>query len=168
MGNLLLPPQDLEQLERNRVITKKERDGLETRTLTVPANLPPVAAPKLEAACREGALSRKECSSGLLQPSRSRQRTVRVRMNGRETTDALATGTVRAKPLTVPVTSLNAGSNASFRLESVFAVTPRPLGSAGQRRSQSSVPCAGSGLHQQWFRLASASGAGHLASACRS
>jgi len=150
-GQPLLPPQDLEQLERNRVITKKERDGLETRTLTVPANLPPVAAPKLEAACREGALSRKECSSGLLQPSRSRQRTVRVRMNGRETTDALATGTVRAKPLTVPVTSLNAGSNASFRLESVFAVTPRPSAAQGNGDRSLLFPVLGQAFTSSGF-----------------
>ena len=49
----LTPPQDLQQLEKNRVITKKERDGLETGTLTVPVDLRPVAAPKFEAACRD-------------------------------------------------------------------------------------------------------------------
>ena len=148
----LMPPQDLEQLERNRVITKEERDGLETGTLTVPADLPPVAAPKLEAACREGALSRKECSSGLLQPSRSRQRTVRVRINGREA----ATRTGRSQPpsstpLTVPVTSLNAGSNASFRLESVFAVTPRPSAAQGNGDRSLLFPVLGEAFASSGF-----------------
>ena len=148
----LMPPQDLEQLERNRVITKEERDGLETGTLTVPADLPPVAAPKLEAACREGALSRKECSSGLLQPSRSRQRTVRVRMKEREA----ATRTGRSQPpsstpLTVPVTSLNAGSNASFRLESVFAVTPRPSAAHGNGDRSLLFPVLGEAFASSGF-----------------
>ena len=148
----LMPPQDLEQLERNRVITKEERDGLETGTLTVPADLPPVAAPKLEAACREGALSRKECSSGLLQPSRSRQRTVRVRMKEREA----ATRTGRSQPpsstpLTVPVTSLNAGSNASFRLESVFAVTPRPSAAQGNGDRSLLFPVLGEAFASSGF-----------------
>ena len=148
----LTPPQDLEQLERNRVITKDERDALETGTLTVPADLPPVAAPKLEAACREGALSRTECSSGLLQPSRSRQRTVRVRMNGQEATTR--TGRPQppsSTPLTVPVTSLNAGSNASFRLESAFAVTPRPSAAQGNGDRSLLFPVLGEAFASSGF-----------------
>ena len=148
----LTPPQDLEQLERNRVITKDERDALETGTLTVPADLPPVAAPKLEAACREGALSRTECSSGLLQPSRSRQRTVRVRMNGQEATTR--TGRPQppsSTPLTVPVTSLNAGSKASFRLESAFAVTPRPSAAQGNGDRSLLFPVLGEAFASSGF-----------------
>ena len=149
----LTPPQDLQQLEKNRVITKKERDGLETGTLTVPVDLRPVAAPKFEAACREGALSRRECSSGLLQPSRSRQATVRVRMNGREVT---ATRTRRSQPpsstpLTVPVTSLNTGSKASFRLESVFAVTPRPSAAQGNGDRSLLFPVLGEAFTSSGF-----------------
>jgi len=148
----LTPPQDLEQLERNRVITKDERDALETGTLTVPADLPPVAAPKLDAACREGALSRTECSSGLLQPSRSRQRTVRVRMNGQEATTR--TGRPQppsSTPLTVPVTSLNAGSKASFRLESAFAVTPRPSAAQGNGDRSLLFPVLGEAFASSGF-----------------
>ena len=153
----LTPPQDLEQLERNRVITREERDSLETETLTVPADLPPVAAPKLDAACREGALSWKECTSGLLQPSRSRRGTVRVRINGREAAnDETASRTGRSQPpsstpLTVPVTSLNAGSKASFRLESVFAVTPRPSAAQGNGDRSLLFPVLGEAFSSSGF-----------------
>ena len=146
----LMPPQNLEQLERNRVITKQERDALETRTLTVPLDLPPVAAPKLEAACREGALSRKECSSGLLQPSRSRRGTARVRMNGREVMTGRSQPPI-STPLTVPVTSLKAGSHGSFRLESVFAVTPRPSATQGNGDRSLLFPVLGEAFASSGF-----------------
>ena len=52
--------QSLEQLERSRVITPRERRGLEAGQL-----LAPIDVSRHQRACRDGALSRQECAAGL-------------------------------------------------------------------------------------------------------
>ena len=53
--------QSLENLERQRVITPQERLGLETGRVGVP-----IRSNHRSEACRDGALSRQECASGVV------------------------------------------------------------------------------------------------------
>ena len=53
--------QPLEDLERQRVITPQERLGLETGRVGVP-----IRSNHRSEACRDGALSRQECASGVV------------------------------------------------------------------------------------------------------
>ena len=114
--------QSLEQLERQRVISPQERRSLESGSGTV--SLP--ASPESEQACRTGALSRQDCRTGLTRLSGMKRRPPTVTLIPRRTTE----------PLRVPVSALLAGGGGGFRLESVFAVTPRPraLQGNGDRR----------------------------------
>ena len=103
--------QSLEQLERQRVISPSERRGLASGHAMAPINVP-----KHQQACRDGALSRKECESGVAIRSMPQRRFPDVRFSSGSQT-----------PLSVPVAALLSGGHGSFRLGSAFAVTPRPL-----------------------------------------
>ena len=80
----------------------------------------PINVPKHQQACRDGALSRQECESGVAIRSMPQRRSPDVRFSS-------ATQIPRTTPLTVPVSALLAGGHGAFRLDSAFAVTPRPL-----------------------------------------
>ena len=103
----------LEDLERQRVITPQERRLLEDGSGAVP--IP--ASAGLENACRTGVLSKLECRTGM---------TRRRGVQRRSPTVTLVPSRRRTQPLQVPVAALLAGGGGGFRLESVFAVTPRP------------------------------------------
>ena len=110
-GPLPQPPlgfdQSLDDLERQRVITPQERLGLEAGRVGVP-----IRPDYRSEACRRGALSRQECASDVV-----------TRTGGARVTFQRS----RFQPVRVPVSALLAGGRGGFRLESVFAVTPRPL-----------------------------------------
>ena len=111
--------QSLEQLEQQRVISPRERRGLESGRVLAPINVP-----KHQQACRDGALSRQECESGVAIRSMPQRRSPDVRFSSGTQT---ARTTPLTTPLTVPVAALVSGGHGSFRLDSAFAVTPRPL-----------------------------------------
>ncbi|MDA7432504.1 M23 family metallopeptidase [Synechococcus sp. AH-601-N23] len=132
-----LPPlasdfdQSLEALERQRVITPQERMGLETGRVGVP-----IRSKHRSEACRDGALSRQECASGVV------TRTGSPRVTFQPT---------RTQPVRVPVSALLADGRGGFRLESVFAVTPRPLPVQGNGNRALLFPVVGQAFSSSGF-----------------
>ena len=146
--SLGLTPQDLEKLEAERVITPQERD-LNGRDALVR----PVDVPAVQRACQEGALSQKECSSGVVRQIRPGRRNPRVEVEGVAGTqqnpgDGPSTPTT--SPLTVPVSAL-IGADNSFRLQSVFSVTPRPLPKLGNGDRKLLFPVVGEAFTSSGF-----------------
>ena len=141
-----LTPQDLEKLEADRVITPQERD-LNGRDALVR----PVDVPSVQRACQEGALSRKECSSGVVRQMRPGRRTPRVEVEGMPgQVDSVAGSSPKTSPLTVPVSAL-IGSDSSFSLQSVFSVTPRPLPKLGNGDRKLLFPVVGEAFTSSGF-----------------
>ena len=139
---MLIPPaaaqgfdQSLDALERQRVITPQERKMLQRGD--VPAV--PMGRSLFEEACRSGALSRRECASGVARRSPGAPSSARVRLIPSK------------QPLHIPVSALLARDGGSFRLESVFAVTPRPLPSPGNGDSRLLFPVAGDAFKSSGF-----------------
>ena len=140
---MLLPPvvaqdfdRSLDALERQRVITSQERKQLQGGGSEVP-----MARNRFEEACRSGALSRRECASGVARrsPGASAPASARVRL------------IPSSKPLHVPVSALLARDGGTFRLESVFAVTPRPLPRLGNGDSRLLFPVLGDAFKSSGF-----------------
>ena len=140
---MLLPPvvaqdfdRSLDALERQRVITSQERKQLQGGGSEVP-----MARNLFEEACRSGALSRRECASGVARrsPGASAPALARVRL------------IPSSQPLHVPVSALLARDGGTFRLESVFAVTPRPLPSLGNGDSRLLFPVLGDAFKSSGF-----------------
>ena len=150
-----LPPpvsfdHSLESLERNRVITPGERRQLETGE-----NALPIDVPAFQQACRSGALSKRECSSGVAMRRRGTRLQPRVVLKGR---DEMLTGLSRRgsdgnllPPISVPVKALLAGSSAGFRLENVFAISPRPAAISGNGNRKLLFPIIGSAITTSEF-----------------
>ncbi len=128
--------QSLESLERNRVITPLERRQLETGDVSQPINVP-----AFKQACRSGALSQQECEGGVAVRGRG-ARSPRIVWNGRDE---------RLTPISVPVGALLNGSSPGFRLESVFAVSPRPGSIAGNSDRKLLFPIIGSAITTSEF-----------------
>ena len=126
--------QSLDALERQRVITAEERKSLQGGGSAVP-----MVRSRFEEACRRGALSRRECASGVARRSPGASASARVRL------------IPSSQPLRVPVSALLARDGGTFRLESVFAVTPRPLPSPGNGDSQLLFPVAGNAFKSSGF-----------------
>ena len=140
----------LESLERNRVITPRERRQLETGE-----QARPVDVPAFQQACQSGALSQQECSSGVAVRRRGSRLRPRVVLKGRDET---LTGLSRRgadgtplPPISVPVKALLAGSSSAFRLEKVFAVSPRPASVAGNGDRRLLFPVMGSAITTSEF-----------------
>ena len=126
--------QSLDALERQRVITPKERKMLQGGSPSVP-----MGRSRFEEACRSGALSRRDCSSGVARRSPGAPSPARVRLIPSK------------QPLRVPVSALLARDGGTFQLESVFAVTPRPLPSPGNGDSRLLFPVAGDAFNSSGF-----------------
>ena len=124
----------LDALERQRVITSQER-----RLLRGGGSAVPMGQSRFEEACRSGALSRRDCTSGVARRSPGVPAPARVRM------------IPSRQPLRVPVSALLARDGGTFRLESVFAVTPRPLPSPGNGDSRLLFPVAGEAVTSSGF-----------------
>jgi len=119
--------QSLDQLERSRVITPLERRGLEAGQPQAPIDVS-----RYQKACREGALSRQECASGVAVRSLPRSRSA-------------------STPSSVPVSALLAGSAASYSLDSFFAVTPRPAPHVGNGDTRLLFPVIGQAITSSGF-----------------
>ena len=119
--------QSLDQLERSRVITPLERQGLEAGQPQAPIDVS-----RYQKACREGALSREECASGVAVRSLPRSRSA-------------------STPSSVPVSALLAGSAASYSLDSFFAVTPRPSPRPGNGDTRLLFPVIGQAITSSGF-----------------
>ncbi|MBL6798300.1 MAG: M23 family metallopeptidase, partial [Synechococcus sp. BS307-5m-G39] len=142
----------LDSLEQNRVITRQERLQIEAGGGGVAR---PIDVPAFQQACRTGALSKQECREGVAVPGRDRRRGARVVLNGR---DGRFTGLGRRSadgrplpPISVPVSALLAGSTGGFRLESVFAVSPRPAAIPGNGNRKPLFPILGSAITTSEF-----------------
>ena len=142
----------LESLERNRVITPLERRQLEAGAVARPIHVP-----ALQQACRSGALSKQECRSGEALRSRG-LRGDPTRLSWRSRRDDRLTASLRRgadgqplPPITVPVSALLGGTGPGFRLESVFAVSPRPLPLAGNGDRRLLFPIIGSAITTSEF-----------------
>ncbi len=142
----------LESLERNRVITPLERRQLEAGAVARPIHVP-----ALQQACRSGALSKQECRSGVSLRSRG-LRGDPTRLSWRSRRDDSLTASLRRgadgqplPPITVPVSALLGGTGPGFRLESVFAVSPRPLPLAGNGDRRLLFPIIGSAITTSEF-----------------
>ena len=130
--------QSLDELERRRVITPQERRVLENGSGGV--RIPSSA--RVKQACRSGALSRQECESGV---------SFRARTPRRSVTATKRSSQQRLQPLQVPVSALLATGGGSFRLESVFAVTPRPMPLQGNGDSRLLFPVVGQAFTSSGF-----------------
>ena len=128
----------LESLEQNRVITRQERLQIEAGGGGVAR---PIDVPAFQQACQTGALSKQECRQGVAVRGRDRRRGARVVLNGRDQTT----------PISVPVSALLTGSTGGFRLESVFAVSPRPAAIPGNGNRQLLFPILGSAITTSGF-----------------
>ena len=148
-----MPPQapplrfdgSLENLERQQVITPAERRELQGESPGVPIDVP-----RLQQACRSGALSRQECESGVaIRAGAGRRLAARIawRKRGSEAFPTTLRRGVDGRPLppiTVPVSALM--GTGGFRLESVFAVSPRPAALAGNGDRRLLFPIIGSAI----------------------
>ncbi len=126
--------QSLDGLVRQRVITSQER-----KLLRGGGSVVPMERSRFEETCRSGALSRRECASGVARRSPEAPAPARVRL------------IPSSQPLHVPVSALLARDGGTFRLESVFAVTPRPLPSLGNGDSRLLFPVAGDAFKSSGF-----------------
>ena len=146
-------PEGLDQLERNRVITSQERDLQGTGRSAEG----PVDGPAFQKACREGALTRRECTSGVARRPGSRKNRPGIEFQARSTDASAQDGRDRGRsapnstPLTVPVSALLAGEGGRFSLQSVFAVTPRPLPSPGNGDRRLLFPVLGEAFTSSGF-----------------
>lgn len=153
-----LPPQEpplrfdrsLESLERNQVITPAERRQLEGEVVGTPIDVP-----RMQQACRSGALSAQECAAGVAVRSGA-GRSLAARIAWRQRGDEGMPTTLRrgadGRPMpliTVPVSALLEGRG--FRLESVFAVTPRPKALLGNGDRRLLFPIMGSAITTSEF-----------------
>ncbi|MDA0718021.1 MAG: M23 family metallopeptidase [Cyanobacteria bacterium] len=123
----------LDELVRDGVVSPVERAQILSGSGMTPFNVP-----AHQQACSSGALSQKECNSGLV-----------VRWRGR-----INNGEGRLPlplPLTVPVSALLAGAGGNFRLADVFGVTPRPAPIGGNGNRQLLFPLIGSALTSSNF-----------------
>jgi murein DD-endopeptidase MepM/ murein hydrolase activator NlpD len=129
----------LDSLVKEGVVTPAERNRIRAGSSLVPFDVP-----AHQEACRFGALSTKECKTG-----------VTIRWSSRLTPSAptdsllLSDGESQVRsltPLTVPVSALLAGEAGTFRLADVFSVTPRPAPIVGNRNSRLLFPLVGSAV----------------------
>lgn len=132
--------QSLDRLERLRVITPQERRNLQRGSLTTP-----IESSALRLGCRSGALSRKECATGVAMPSGSSRHQPRLNRAAR------ASGVSDQAPVVVPVSALLAGGGGGFSLESVFAVTPRPAAVRGNNDRRLLFPVMGHAVTSSAF-----------------
>ena len=133
----------LADLERQGVITNRERTRLEGSPSSVTGGL---AAPARVQLCASGALSRRECQTG----------GIAVEANGNENQGSghdaegrpfrLSAEGLPLPPLTVPVSALLVGGGGSFSLSNVLRVTPRPAPLLGNGNRRLLFPLIGSAV----------------------
>lgn len=140
----------LENLERNQIITPAERRQLEGEVVGTP-----IEGPHFQQACRSGALSAQECAAGVATrgtAGSSLSARIAWRQRGGQGLPTTLRRGMDGRPLpliTVPVSALLGGQG--FRLESVFAVTPRPQALTGNGDRQLLFPIIGSAITTSEF-----------------
>lgn len=145
--------QSLDALVDQGIVTPAERQRIRTGATATPQH-----SPAHQQACRSGALSAQECSSGLVVRWRGRG----PEHSGGDVLDSGPAAWARAglpgfgtgalsTPLTVPVSALLAGPGGSFSLTSVFAVTPRPAPVLGNGNRRLLFPLVGAAVATSGF-----------------
>ncbi len=159
--------QSLDQLEREGAITPSERK----RGGFSGAKVSPSQQPAFSEACKQGAISARECAGGVVVQFRGRSQSQTDQLNARDLLEgdgtapgglptspwsqatALGTpiGAPLTTPLTVPVSALLAGEGGSFSLASVFGRTPRPAPTNGNGNRRLLFPLIGSAVTSSEF-----------------
>ncbi|MDM7953214.1 MAG: M23 family metallopeptidase [Cyanobium sp. CZS 25K] len=143
----------LDALVREGVVTPAERVRVRGSLLS------PQEAASRSKACRAGALSAQECSTGVIIIGRGRKDGL---SEGGGDGDLVAGGRgfglgfggIDASPLppiSVPVSALLTGAGGSFRLTDVFRVTPRPAPIGGNGNQRLLFPLIGSAVTTSGF-----------------
>lgn len=158
------PPRRFDQqigdLERDRIVSPNERVRVRD-AITNPAR------PAVQLACRNGALSARECGGAPTVVGRSRSdgaifapldsgssassfstfpgQSYAVRGEG------FSTAAAPLPPISVPVTALLSGSGGNFRLTDVFGRTPRPAAVVGNGNLRLLYPLIGSAVTSSEF-----------------
>ena len=143
-----------EDIERD-AFTPAERAGrIRTHNFV---NLPPA---QRQEACSSGALSRRECSTGVVVIGRGRGEIPGGLAggdisgggsSGYATASGFRTDASPLPPISVPVSALLSGAGGSFRLTDVFGRTPRPAPTAGNGNMGLIFPLIGSAVTTSEF-----------------
>jgi hypothetical protein len=156
------PPRKFDQqihaLERDRIITPNER-------VRVRGTIIEPGRPAVEIACRNGALSMRECGGVPLVVGRSRRDgevfgplgsagsaaagSAGFDFGGRG--EGFSTAAAPLPPISVPVTALLSGAGGNFRLTDVFGRTPRPAAVGGNGNLRLLYPLIGSAVTSSEF-----------------
>lgn len=139
----------LEDLERQGVITNRERTRLEAGSSSGVAGR--LASPARVQLCASGALSRRECQQGIAGND------PRGALTSGDGNDAegrpfrLSAEGLPLPPSTVPVSALLVGGGGSFSLSNVLRVTPRPAPLLGNGNRRLLFPLIGSAVTTSAF-----------------
>jgi murein DD-endopeptidase MepM/ murein hydrolase activator NlpD len=147
--------QSIDALQRDGVVTKAERDRIRVRG---GFTLPRLDQATRDQMCDSGALSQKECRTGVVfrgrgrgeEPGGSGPGAVGVAM-GSYGGERGGIDAAPLPPISVPVTALLSGSGGSFRLTDVFRVTPRPSPLGGNGNARMLYPLIGSSVTTSAF-----------------
>jgi len=144
---------DIDALVRDGVVSPRER-------VRVRGTIPGSPSPALQMACRNGALTARECGGDVTVIGRGR----RDGMSGALADPSLGAGSAffpsaggfrtdaaPLPPISVPVSALLAGAGGSFRLTDVFGRTPRPAAVAGNSNRNLLYPLIGSSVPTSGF-----------------
>ncbi len=133
----------LDDLERQGVITNRERTRLEAGPSSAAGGLTSPARVQL---CASGALSRRECQTGgaVIEANGNRGDGPGHDAEGRPF--RLSAEGLPLPPLTVPVSALLVGGGGSFSLSNVLRVTPRPAPLLGNGNRRLLFPLIGSAV----------------------
>jgi len=133
----------LEDLERQGVITNRERTRLEAGPSSAVGGL---ASPARVQLCASGALSRRECQTagGAIEANGDQAPGQGHDAEGRPF--RLSAEGLPLPPLTVPVSALLVGGGGSFSLSNVLRVTPRPAPLLGNGNRRLLFPLIGSAV----------------------
>lgn len=133
----------LEDLERQGVITNRERTRLEAGPSSAIGGL---ASPARVQLCASGALSRRECQTagGAIEAHGDQALGQGHDAEGRPF--RLSAEGLPLPPLTVPVSALLVGGGGSFSLSNVLRVTPRPAPLLGNGNRRLLFPLIGSAV----------------------
>lgn len=141
----------LDALVREGVVSPAERMRVH-RGLLGPMNA------QRQEACSSGALSRRECSTGVVVIGRGRsdipgspESGDLAGGSGYSTATGFSTDASPLPPISVPVSALLSGAGGSFRLTDVFGRTPRPAPTAGNGNMGLIFPLIGSAVTTSEF-----------------
>jgi hypothetical protein len=148
---------DIEALVRDGVVSPRER-------VRVRGTIPGLPSPAVQTACRNGALTARECGGGITVIGRNRRDGISGPLGeaglggspgfaaaGLGSEGGFRTDAAPLAPISVPVTALLSGAGGSFRLTDVFGRTPRPAAVAGNGNLRLLYPLIGSSVPTSGF-----------------